>query len=166
MAVDQLTPKQRAFVEQYLLDLNATQAAIRAGYSADTAGSIGGENLQKPEIQAAIQAALDERSERTKIDSDYVLQGLKEIAQRCMQRAPVMVRRGKHLVHLVDEDGNHVWKFDSSGANRALELLGKNLKLFTDKLEHSGEIDSNLTPEQRQARIEALLAKRKAEEPK
>jgi phage terminase small subunit len=49
-----MTPKQAAFVDEYLIDLNATQAAIRAGYSAKTAGSYGNENLQKPEIQQAI----------------------------------------------------------------------------------------------------------------
>ena len=52
-----LTPKQAAFVAEYLVDLNATQAAIRAGYSAKTAGSVGAENLSKPEIAAAIAEA-------------------------------------------------------------------------------------------------------------
>lgn len=52
-----LTAKQQRFVEEYLVDLNATQAAVRAGYSKKTAGAIGGENLEKPEIQEAIQKA-------------------------------------------------------------------------------------------------------------
>lgn len=72
-----LTPKQAQFVEEYLIDLNATQAAIRAGYSEKTAGNIGQENLTKPEIQAAITAAKKKRSERTEITQDMVL---KEIA--------------------------------------------------------------------------------------
>lgn len=71
---DSLTDKQQRFVEEYLIDLNATQAAIRAGYSEKTAYSIGHENLSKPEIIEAIAQAKKERSERTKIDADYVLQ--------------------------------------------------------------------------------------------
>lgn len=69
-----LTPKQARFVEEYLVDLNATQAAIRAGYSPDTAYSTGHENLKKPEIEKAIQAAQQKRSERTQINQDWVLQ--------------------------------------------------------------------------------------------
>lgn len=68
-----LTAKQRAFVQEYLIDLNATQAAIRAGYSEATAYSIGNENLSKPEIQAAIQEAMAERERRVEITQDRVL---------------------------------------------------------------------------------------------
>ena len=68
-----LTPKQDRFVLEYLIDLNATQAAIRAGYSEETAGSIGHENLTKPEIVAAIAAAQAARAERTEITADKVL---------------------------------------------------------------------------------------------
>lgn len=74
-----LTPKQAAFVREYLVDLNATQAAIRAGYSARTAASIGEENLRKPDIAAAIQAAMDARAQRTEITQDRVLQELAKI---------------------------------------------------------------------------------------
>lgn len=68
-----LTAKQARFVEEYMLDLNATQAAIRAGYSARTAASIGEENLRKPEIAATLREAQQARSERTAIDQDMVL---------------------------------------------------------------------------------------------
>jgi len=77
--VSQLTAKQEAFCQEYMIDLNATQAAIRAGYSESTAGSIGGENLQKPEIQARISQLKAERSESTKIDAAYVLRRLHQI---------------------------------------------------------------------------------------
>lgn len=129
-----LTEKQKRFVQEYLIDLNATQAAIRAGYSEATAKEIGYENLTKPHIAKAIQKAIDERSNRTDITADWVLGSLKEVAQRCMQGIPVLDREG-------NETGE--WKFDSSGANKSLELLGKHLKLFTDKIEQSG--DSTLT---------------------
>lgn len=68
-----MTPKQVAFVREYLVDMNATQAAIRAGYSARTAEKIGSENLRKPEVSAAIAEAQRERSERTAITADRVL---------------------------------------------------------------------------------------------
>ncbi len=68
-----LTDKQQRFVEEYMVDLNATQAAIRAGYSQDTAGSIGHENLKKPEIQLALQQARLEQQKRTAITADGAL---------------------------------------------------------------------------------------------
>lgn len=74
-----LTSKQRCFVDEYLIDLNATQAAIRAGYSPKTAGQIGEQNLKKLEIADAIQEAQAKRSERVQIDADYVLSRLVEI---------------------------------------------------------------------------------------
>lgn len=144
-----MTPRQEAFVREYLIDLNATQAAIRAGYSAKTAGVVGHENLTKPEIAAAIASAIKARAERTEITADYVLSGIKEVAERCLQRAPVMEGRGEDRRQMVDEDDRHVWTFDSTGANKAFELLGKHLKLFTDKVDvkHSGGINIIITPD-------------------
>ena len=77
-----LTAKQQRFVAEYLIDLNATQAAIRAGYSEKTAYSIGQENLTKPEIAAAVAAAQAERSERTEVTQDYVLTAIKDTIER------------------------------------------------------------------------------------
>lgn len=76
-----LTAKRRLFVEEYLRDLNATQAAIRAGYSQRRAQEIGSQLLRVPEVAEAIQTALAERSKRTQIDADYVLRRLTEIDQ-------------------------------------------------------------------------------------
>lgn len=78
---DGLTPKMQRFVEEYLVDLNATQAAIRAGYSEKTARAIGSENLSKPVIQLAIEEAQAKRSERTQITADQVLSELALIAK-------------------------------------------------------------------------------------
>lgn len=72
--------KQIRFVEEYLVDLNATQAALRAGYSAKTAGCIGWENLKKPEIQAAIKAAQKQRLERLGVRADRVLEEAARLA--------------------------------------------------------------------------------------
>ncbi|ASD18612.1 TPA: terminase small subunit [Pseudomonas aeruginosa] len=74
-----LTKKQRLFVDEYLIDLNATQAAIRAGYSTRRAAEIGYQLLQRPEVAQAIQAAMAERSKRTEVEADYVIRRLREI---------------------------------------------------------------------------------------
>ena len=75
-----MTNKQARFVEEYLIDLNATQAAIRAGYSPNTAQEIGAENLKKPMIKAAVDAAMAERSTRTGVNQDRVVRELARIA--------------------------------------------------------------------------------------
>ncbi|QVL37018.1 terminase small subunit [Aminirod propionatiphilus] len=136
-----LTAKQKAFVEEYLVDLNATQAAIRAGYSAKTAGSIGQRLLTKVEIQAELAVAMAAREERTEITQDAVLKDLLEIKERCMQRAPVLDMKG-HQVR--DEEGLGLWEFDAKDALRALELLGKHLGMFSDKLRLEGSLDVNV----------------------
>jgi phage terminase small subunit len=134
-AMKRLTMKQELFVQNYLVDLNATRAAVRAGYSEKTARKIGSENLSKPVICAAIQSAASERIERTKIDADYVLQGAREMFERCMQRVPVL-----------DGEGNETgeWKFDSSGAGKALKLLGDHVQVNAFK--SAGENDVPVVP--------------------
>ena len=126
-----LNKRQRRFVAEYLIDLNATQAAIRAGYSKHTAGSQGFDLLRKPEIQAAVGMKTQKQIEKVDISAEYVLKGLKEVGERCMTRVPVMVRGGRHLAQKTDANGEGVWEFDSAGANRALEPLGKHLAVFT-----------------------------------
>ncbi|MBC6659430.1 terminase small subunit [Morganella morganii] len=76
-----LTDKQEMFCREYLVDLNATQAAIRAGYSDKTARSVGNENLTKPDIEKRIQELMSSRSEQLKVDAEYVLKRLVEIDQ-------------------------------------------------------------------------------------
>lgn len=126
-----LTDKQTAFVREYLVDLNATQAAIRAGYSERTASRIGPQLLGKTCVREAIEKAQAKRAQRVEVTQDYVLSNLVEIVERTMQRAPVLDRKGEQVT---DEEGRAVWTFDAKGANRALELLGKHLGIFTDKV--------------------------------
>lgn len=142
----EFTDKQEVFCQEYLIDLNATQAAIRAGYSMSTAYSIGSENLTKPELRTRIVELMALRSERLLIDSDFVIQSLIEVSQRCMQKRPVMVfdAAERKVVQKKDDEDRDVWEFDSTGANKALELLGKHLKMFTDKVEHSQRIEQPL----------------------
>lgn len=125
-----LTGKQKQFIVEYLKDLNATQAAIRAGYSENTADQMGFENLRKPKIHERIQKEMDKRSVRTRIDADDILNDIKETRDQC-----------KEAMVYIDEDGNK--KVDSAALNGRIknnELLGKHLKLFTDRVEHSGEM--------------------------
>lgn len=133
-----LTPKQEMFVLEYLKDLNATQAAIRAGYSQKTAQAIGAENLTKPLVKEAIDAAMAAREERTQIDADYVLRQAVKLHERCMQEIePFRDRKGEH-VH--DEHGRPLYVFNANGAARALELIGKhvNIQAFQDNLNVTG----------------------------
>lgn len=82
-----LTDKQQRFVEEYLVDLNATQAAIRAGYSAKTAGQQGERLLKNVEVQSAVSAAQQARSKRTNITADRVLQELAKIGFSDIRKA-------------------------------------------------------------------------------
>ena len=108
-----LSEKQRRFVEEYLVDLNATAAARRAGYSEKTCRSIGAENLTKPDIQAAIAEAMSKRAEQCDLSAEKVVRGLLDEAER------------------FGEGSSH------SARVRAWELLGKHLGMFTDRVEHS-----------------------------
>ncbi len=116
-----MNARQARFVAEYLIDLNATRAAVRAGYSAKTAYSIGEENLKKPEIAAAVALATEAMAERTELSQDWVVARLRQVAERCMQAE----RIGE----------SDTYKFDSAGANRALELLGKHMGMFKDRLD-------------------------------
>ena len=128
-----LTLKQEAFVSEYLVDLNATQAAIRAGYSEKTAQMIGSENLSKPMVAAAIASAQAERSERTEITQDYVLTSIRETMERCKQAKPVTYQSGDPvLIDTPDGDIAPAYKFDAGAVLKGAELLGRHLAMFTD----------------------------------
>lgn len=155
----QLTAKQQMFVEEYLIDLNATQAAIRAGYSAKTAYAIGEENLRKPVIAAAISSAMEGRSKRTEITSDNVLQEIAKLAFSNVQSIFDVDGRLKPIHQLPPEiaasissvevvtsrvpgsdpvELEYTSKIKFWDKRGSLELLGKHLKLFTDKTELTG----------------------------
>ena len=107
-----LTPKQQRFVEEYLIDLNATQSAIRAGYSEKTAQEIGSENLSKPMVAKAIAEAQEKLSNKAQVTVEMVVQGL--------------LNEAKDL-----SDGS-----TQSARVAAWAHLGKHLGMFKDKLEH------------------------------
>ncbi len=115
-----LTPKQERFVQEYLVDLNATAAAKRAGYSGKRASELGYQLLQKTTVQAAIQKAIQARSRRTEVTQDYVIGKLREIADKDASDAQ-------------DSDLRYSSKL------RALELLGKHVGAFERKEEPQGD---------------------------
>lgn len=127
-----LTSKQEQFCREYLIDLNAKQAAIRTGYSEKTAEVQGSRLLSNAKVASRVAELKSERVQRVEITADYVLSGLKEVAERCLASKPVMVwdYANSCKAQKRDDDGNGVFEFDSSGANRALELLGKHVGVF------------------------------------
>ncbi len=134
-----LTPKQERFVSEYLIDLNATQSALRAGYSAKTAHSCGPRLLANAGVAAAIAAAKQARAEATKIDAEWVLHQAVELHRRCMQEVkPALHPKSRR--QLKDDSGNLLFTFNAAAANRALELVGKHVDIgaFKDRLEVSG----------------------------
>ena len=136
-----LTARQERFIDEYLIDLNATQAAIRAGYSVKSARAIACENLAKPDIQGAIAEAKRDRSEATKIDSDWVLREAVTLYQRCIQEIkPALHPKSRR--QLKDDSGNLLFTFNAAAANRSLELVGKHVDIgaFKDRLEISGGV--------------------------
>jgi phage terminase small subunit len=157
-----LTPKQRLFVREYLRDLNVTQAAIRAGYSKASASAIGQETLQNPSVREAIDAAIAARELRVEAKADDVLRELLTLAQIDIRDAydehgrllpiqdmPEHVARAISSVKVFEEwDGppgertqvGEVREVKFFSKEKALELIGKHLKMFTDKVEHDHQV--------------------------
>lgn len=151
-----LTNKQKRFIEEYLIDLNATQASIRAGYSPETAKEIGCENLTKPNIKNEIDKAIAERSRRTGINQDRVLREIAKIAfvnpsdvinfnqatvKENASDDDLAVISGIKIKSIPTDDGNiqerEVKLYDKL---KALDMLGKHLGMFTDKIELKGDM--------------------------
>lgn len=128
-----LTPKQRAFADHYLITFNAADAAVKAGYSKRTARAIGAENLTKPNIQEYIKERLERIENKRIMDGDEVLELLTKIA------------RGQEKEVGMDRAGNIV---ECSPALKdrlkAAELLGKSYKLFVDRIESEAITDVNV----------------------
>ena len=125
MAKGKLTAKEAKFIEEYLIDLNASAAARRAGYSERSAGEFGYRLLKKVEIQTALTKRREKLSERVGASPEWVLQSLLKVANRCMQEEPVLDREGTPTGE---------FQFKEAGANKALELIGKTYGMFIDKL--------------------------------
>ena len=159
-----MTPKQQRFVAEYLIDLNGTQAAIRAGYSPRTAVKIGSENLLKPDIAREIQRAMDERSARTGVTAERVLREIAAIAFFDLRNAfnrdgslrPISdmdddtaaVVASLDIIELLDGDGmptGRLKKIRFADKLGALTLLARHLGMLNDKLTLKGDAENPLT---------------------
>lgn len=152
-----LTAKQQTFVEEYLIDLNATQAAIRAGYSAKNADKIGSELLGKTRVAEAVSMAMAERSRRTGINQNRILQEIAKLALVNIDDV-VDLRTGRVKGSATKEDlaciqsikikptefgeEREIKFYDKKGS---LELAGKHLGMFKDKLEMDVDMDLNIS---------------------
>ncbi len=154
-----LTDKQKRFIEEYLIDLNATQAAIRAGYSANTADVQASRLLGNVKVQEEISARMAERSKRTGINQDRVIQELARIA--FVKITDVVDADGEIKKDASDDDlacieGYKVKNSDSlngsscerevkfSSKLKALELLGKHLGMWNDRIDLNADMDINI----------------------
>ena len=128
-----LTARQQRFVDEYLKDLNATQAAIRAGYKATTAVAANAARLlTNVKVQEAIEARKQARVERVELEQDWVVNELRKVAQKCL---PVEDDDGKPMANIVNV------------GVKALELIGRHQGIFIDKREITGKDGKDLVPE-------------------
>jgi len=153
-----LTPKQKTFCDEYLIDLNATQAAIRAGYSPDSAKEIGCENLTKPNIRAYIDKEIANRSKRTGINQDRVIRELARIAfvnandVINMDEATLKADASEDdtatiasvkVKTIPTKEGEGVEReIKLADKLKALELLGKHLGMFKENININANVNS------------------------
>ncbi|MFS0749538.1 terminase small subunit [Oceanobacillus sp. 1P07AA] len=142
----ELTDKQKRFVEEYIIDLNATQSAIRAGYSEKSAKQQGSYLLTNPNVLTYIKKLREEQKEKLFLDSLWVLERLSQVVDRSMQAEPVMTfdYATKEMIPTGE------YQYDSTGANRALELIGRHLMMFDPKAKNIDEMTK--------AQIEKIMA--------
>lgn len=143
--MENLTEKQKLFVLYYLIHLNATKAAKLAGYEGNdnTLKSIGSENLTKPDIAKAINEAMDQRAAEIKIEAKDVIKIVIDTIERCQQVRPVTDKFGVPI--LVEVPGGTVapaYEFEPHAVLKGAELLGKHIKMWTDKVQHGGDKDN------------------------
>lgn len=142
MTDKKLTAKQQRFCDEYLIDLNATQAAIRAGYSKKTAGVIATENLQKPYIKEYIEKRMAEKEAALVADQAEVLKYLTSV-MRGQSQSEVVVVEG---VGEGCSEARAMQKApDEKERLKAAELLGKAHMMFTDKVQQEVDMDLNIT---------------------
>lgn len=136
-----LTAKQQRFCDEYLIDLNATQAAIRAGYSKKTANRIGAENLTKPVIRAYIDKRMSEKEAELIADQDEVLKYLTSVLRGESQSTEVVVEGqgdGYSEARTIQKEPSEKDRL------KAAELLGKRYGIYTDKVEADVDMELNI----------------------
>ena len=138
----EMTAKQKRFCDEYLIDLNATQAAIRAGYSKKTARKIGQENLTKPDIKKYIEARMAEKEKELIADQDEVLKYLTAV-MRGKSQSEVVVVEG--IGEGCSEARSMQKAPDEKERLKAAELLGKRYGLYTDKIDQQIDMELNIS---------------------
>lgn len=133
--------RKAMFIKEFLIDLNAAAATKRAGYSVRTSRGQPDRLMKDPEIRAAIQEEMDRRAKRVELTADYILDTIRDTIERCSQAKPVLDKKGRP-VYIEGPFGEEVpaYTFDSGAVLKGCELLGRHLKLFTDKFEITGDI--------------------------
>lgn len=137
-----LTAKQQRFCDEYLIDLNATQAAVRAGYSKKTANRIGTENLSKPVIRAFIDKRMEEKEAALIADQDEVLKYLTSVLRGESQSTEIVVEGqgdGYSEARTIKKEPSEKDRL------KAAELLGKRYGIYTDKVEADIDVDLNIS---------------------
>lgn len=135
-----IAPRQELFCREYLVDLNAKQAAIRAGYSVKSAEVLGYQLLQKPLVRSAIAELQEKRAEKIDVTAEYVLKTIVETMERCKQAEPVVDKSGVHVFDVLESgELRPVYKFDARAVLKGAELLGKHLGLFVERREVTGK---------------------------
>ena len=124
-----LTPKQDRFVQEYVIDLNATQAAIRAGYAKGSAHVAGCRLLMNDKVTAQIQLGCNAKAKELNVDAQWVIEKLVANHDRAMQAEVV-----------IDSEGNEIgeYRYNGAVANKSLELLMRHFGMFNDKVEIKG----------------------------
>lgn len=136
-----MTAKQQRFCDEYLIDLNATQAAIRSGYSEKTANRIATENLSKPVIKEYIAARMAEKDDELIADQNEVLKYLTSVMRGESQAEVVVVES----VGGFKTEARAMQKApDEKERLKAAELLGKRYGLYTEKVEQQMDMDLNI----------------------
>lgn len=137
-----MTKKQKRFCDEYLIDLNATQAAIRAGYSKKTAYSIGVENLKKPDIKKYISERMAEKESALIADQDEVLRYLTAVMRGESRSSVVVVESTGDFTSAAREMEKAP---DEKEKLKAAELLGKRYGIYTDRTEQAVDMDLKIT---------------------
>lgn len=149
-----LTPRQRYFVQEFLIDCKPAKAAERSGYVAGH----GRQLLEMPKIRAAIGEAMRQRSARTKITQDYVISKIVETVEKCSEAIPVLNKDGEPTGE---------YRFDSSGALKGLDMLGKHVGAFAERLELTGKdgapLNEPMSDLELARRVAVILTKAKQE---
>lgn len=153
-----VTEKQKRFCDEYLTDLNATQAAVRAGYSKKTAYSIGEENLRKPEIKEYIEKRMAEKESQLIANQDEVMRYLTAVMRREKMESVVVTLNTEKTSYVPDKNGTmrkqtvkqeipQIIEIPAQlrDANKAAELLGKAYGIYTDKVDVDADMDLDIT---------------------